>query len=106
MNVMGYYGLDGQPISDEEWADLRDSRRRVVGRTVVSFDPYTWVSTALLGLDHGFGDGPPLIFETMIFGGEHNLWEDRYSTLDAAERGHLRVVKALLAGIDPNEEEL
>jgi hypothetical protein len=26
-----------------------------------------WVSTVFLGLDHSFGDGAPLVFETMVF---------------------------------------
>ena len=31
-----------------------------------------WVSTVWLGIDLGYwGWGPPIIFETMIFGGEH-----------------------------------
>jgi len=28
------------------------------------------VSTIFVGIDLGFGDGPPQVFETMIFGGE------------------------------------
>jgi hypothetical protein len=51
------------------------------------------VSTVFLGLDHSFGDGPPLIFETMIFGGEHDEWIDRCSTYDEAEAMHERAVR-------------
>jgi len=47
------------------------------------------VSTVFLGLDHRFyGDGPPLLFETMIFGGPHDGYQRRYATWDDAERGH------------------
>lgn len=47
------------------------------------------VSTVFLGLDHRFGDeGPPLIFETMIFGGPHSDYQERCSTWEEAEEMH------------------
>ena len=53
------------------------------------------VSTVFLGLDHRFGgDGPPLLFETMVFlcEGEVSEYADyvekRYSTWAEAEAGH------------------
>lgn len=47
------------------------------------------ISTVFLGIDHNFsGEGPPLIFETMIFGGEHNEWCARASTVAEAKRFH------------------
>lgn len=46
------------------------------------------VSTVFLGMDHGFG-GTPLLFETMVFGGEFDGWCMRWSTWDEAESGHL-----------------
>ena len=49
------------------------------------------VSTVFLGLNHRFGDGPPLLFETMIFGGPYDQNEDRYSTWEEAEAGHKRM---------------
>jgi len=57
------------------------------------------VSTVFLGLDHQWGDGPPLIFETMIFGGEHDEWQERCSTWDEAEAMHKKA--CALAGIAP-----
>ena len=50
------------------------------------------VSTVFLGLDHGWGEGPPVLFETMIFGGEHDQWQDRCCTLDEAKLMHKRAV--------------
>lgn len=51
------------------------------------------ISTVFLGLDHAFGGRPPVLFETMIFGGEHaeEMW--RYHTWDEAARGHKKAVK-------------
>lgn len=46
------------------------------------------VSTVFLGLDHSFGRGPPLIFETLILGGPHDQDMWRYSTWDEAVAGH------------------
>jgi hypothetical protein len=52
------------------------------------------VSTVFLGLDHNhFGDGPPILFETMIFGGEHDQYQARYETLAEAEEGHQRALE-------------
>jgi len=48
--------------------------------------------------------GPPILFETMIFGGEHDMWQDRYATIEQARRGHQRVVENLRAGRDPGSE--
>lgn len=46
------------------------------------------VSTVFLGLDHNWGEGRPLIFETMVFGGKLDQEQERYSTWDEAEAGH------------------
>jgi hypothetical protein len=49
------------------------------------------VSTVFLGLDHGFfPDEPPMVFETMIFGGPLADYCQRYSTLLDAKFGHWR----------------
>lgn len=52
------------------------------------------ISTVFLGLDHRFfSDGPPILFETMIFGGPlaDEMW--RYSSWDDAETGHKVAVR-------------
>jgi hypothetical protein len=51
------------------------------------------VSTVFLGVDHNFGDGPPILYETMVFGGPCGGQMRRYSTWEEAERGHMRVCK-------------
>lgn len=55
-------------------------------------EPVITVSTVFLGLDHSFGEGPPVLFETMVFGGKHNEEQWRYCTWDQAEVGHRQVV--------------
>jgi hypothetical protein len=58
------------------------------------------VSTVFLGLDHRFfGDGPPLVFETMVFGGPLNGEQERYGSWAAAEAGHKRWVKKVFPAL-------
>lgn len=91
-----HYILDdsGEPREAEfmEWAawleNIGDKRR-------IDFTklPNCEVSTVFLGLDHRFGDGPPLIFETMVFGGTLSDEMDRYSTRAEAVEGHKAMVE-------------
>jgi hypothetical protein len=56
------------------------------------------ISTVFLGLDHNFsGTGPPVLWETMIFGGLENQYQRRYDSEEAALEGHARAVKLALA---------
>lgn len=53
------------------------------------------VSTVFLSLDHSFGSGPPILFETLVFGTGNSHWIDdgrRYHTWDEAMAGHERFV--------------
>ena len=50
------------------------------------------VSTVFLGLDHSFGGGTPILFETMIFGGEYDDYQERYHTLEEAQVGHEKAI--------------
>lgn len=81
-----FYGFDGRPISDmHEWGEERRRHQRVA---LYETDAVT-ISTVFLGLDHQYGDGPPLIFETMIFEAgtlDQECW--RYSTVEEARIGH------------------
>ena len=60
------------------------------------------VSTVFLGLDHQFGAGPPILWETMIFGRSGaELYCERYATRADALAGHQRActrAAALAAG--------
>ncbi len=79
--------FDKRTKSEDHW--------RVARETVNGVD----VSTVFLGIDHAFGGGPPLLFETMIFGGPHNEYQERYSTWEEAEAGHKRAVELATAGL-------
>jgi len=92
-----YYRLDGSlyPPGLEgllAWGrDLEDTRGRMIAQDCLWNG--LWLSTVWLGLDHRYGKGPPLIFETMAFNritDDHgDTWCERWSTLDDAQVGHL-----------------
>lgn len=115
--VTDFYGLEGQPISKDEYLALMGAKadvRRDNPESAPDHDPTrigsdhvgdAWVSTVWLGIDHGFGYGAPILFETMVFGGEFDEWCLRYQTRAEALDGHRRVVAALQAGVDLGELE-
>ncbi len=89
-----YYDKDGQVIDGLlVWARrFEDNDYKRVAQDKLA-DGDIVISTVWLGLDHSWGVGPPLIFETMIFGGPDDQWQDRYTTLEQAQAGHKRVVE-------------
>lgn len=47
------------------------------------------VSTVFRGIDHRFNSaGKPVLWETIIFGGPHDEYQDRYTSLGDAKKGH------------------
>ena len=46
------------------------------------------VSTVFLGMDHSLRGEDPVLFETQVFGGEHDGYIDRYHTLEDSIIGH------------------
>jgi hypothetical protein len=77
-----------------EWATFFEvSTNRTVGYTEITSEIY--VSTVFLGIEHPsfLGKGPPILFETMIFGGPLNEYQWRYSSWDDAEAGHAAAVR-------------
>ena len=91
-----YYLLNGDRTTKQVpmmvWALWFETTDRVVEKTNIDD---VEVSTVFLGIDHRFGGGPPLLFETMIFGGEHDEEMWRYSTWDEAKAGHSHAVSLL-----------
>lgn len=96
-----YFDRDGQPMEMMAWAvRFEDKEYQRVAQTSVGD---ATVSTVWLGLNHQWGDGPPLIFETMVFGGPHDENQWRWSTDAAALAGHERIVAALRDGAAPGD---
>jgi hypothetical protein len=84
-----YFDKAGKPITLDEFGALvaNDTYKRVAETTIGE----AWISTVWIGINSRWsGDGPPIIFETMIFGGPHDGYQYRYSTQDEALAGHAR----------------
>lgn len=88
-----YFDRQGRPIPAEEW--IRLSSDPAYRRVALTSGYCRRISTVWLGLNHQWGDGPPLIFETMLFrespSGDNLLNDidcDRYSTEAEAVAGH------------------
>lgn len=97
---MTHYRLDGHnPVAVDDalewaqWFEHSDDERRVAFDAVGDVE----ISTVFLGLDHQWGNGPPLIFETMVFNGPLDQEQDRYSTWEEAEAGHKAMVERVRA---------
>jgi hypothetical protein len=58
------------------------------------------VSTIFFGLNRrSKPNDPPLIFETMVFGGDFGDYQERYATYSEAEAGHRRILAMVDDGI-------
>jgi hypothetical protein len=94
-DLVKHYILEGKTpvvVHDTlDWGKWFQTANRVVARNE---NDGVVVSTVFLGLDHRFGGkGPPLIFETMIFGGPRDQETYRYSTWEEAEAGHRKLLE-------------
>ena len=117
-----HFDRQGKPMTLADWAEaMEDAEYRVVANDVVE----SWeISTVWLGLNHGFGPGPPLIFETMVFDNSPeglaesraaveavfpgrgkavplgpDAFQNRYATEAEALKGHEEAVVAATAGL-------
>ena len=85
--------LDGHlavPTKDAvQWAEAFEKADRQVAKSEVDGCD---ISTVFIGINHNFGSGPPHIFETMVFGGPCDGFQDRYSSWEEAEAGHRSMV--------------
>ena len=110
-----WYDRKGRPIPMEAWGPLHaDKSYQVLAQHWVR----GWkVSTIWLGLDHSFGEGPPVIFETMIFAPKDEHAEEdaerdgldgyqwRYSTEAEAFAGHDRAKALVCAHVGVTEDQ-
>lgn len=92
---MGNYILkDGKIIEEPDirkWGRWFQDNNNSIENTVVEGIK---ISTVFLGIDHSFEDDTePILFETMIFGGEHDQYQRRYSDIEQAKIGHQKVIE-------------
>jgi hypothetical protein len=93
-----YFDKQGNPISAEEANHLlMDRDYCTIEKTPMMYhDEPVEVSTVWLCVNHQWGEGPPVIFETMVFGGPEDMECFRYSTEKEARDGHAVVVHELV----------
>lgn len=96
--MMGRYVLDhlGLPVEEPSllaWGRWMAGADRCVARANIGD---VSISTVFLGIDHGWS-GRPVLWETMIFGGEHNNYQKRYHTRTEALMGHKRAFEMVRA---------
>ena len=93
-----YYILENgvpKPASSmQEWGQWWEKTDRTVAKTKIG---KVLVSTVFLSLDHQWGEGQPLLFETLVFRGILDGEMERYSTLDEAKAGHELMVERVRA---------
>jgi hypothetical protein len=95
---IGQYILDkdGEPVPEPDslkWAIwFEQASNRAVRQDHVGV---VMVSTVFLGLDHYWPRNEahePVLWETMIFRGEHDQYQRRYTSRQAAEAGHVEAM--------------
>lgn len=92
-------GKDVVPITFEQYLErTRQNTRESAGtwcRVACDHVGEYFVSTVFLGMNHQWGNGPPLWFETMVFKGEgfgNEQLQERCSTWAEAEATHAKAV--------------
>ena len=103
-----YYDRQGQPMTMHQWAEkFEDENYTHIARDVIGPDepldpaPLITVSTFWLGVNQNWRNDEPLIYETLIIGG-NDATGMRYATEKQAREGHRRVVDDLRAGRGPH----
>ena len=103
-----YDDRQGKPMTMQQWAQrFEDEDYRLIARDVIGPDepldpaPLITVSTFWFGLNHDWRSDEPLIYETIIIGGEHDATGMRYATEKQAREGHRGSVDDLRAGRGP-----
>ena len=76
--------LESTIIKYVEWEEANPEKRAVKQEYVGDVR----ISTVFLGLDHVWNSDIPVLWETMIFGGEHDQYMDRYTSYEDALEGH------------------
>lgn len=85
---------EGNPVAEPsliKWAEWFEGDKR---RVAWDERDGIQVSTVFLGIDHSFAAEhcAPTLWETMIFGGEHDQHQERYKSLADALAGHAAAV--------------
>jgi hypothetical protein len=97
---------DGCPVPEPDiarWGQWFGTHNRSIAENIIGVGDVR-ISTVFLAIDHSFayltgGDGPPILYETMVFGGPLDGEMDRYITREAALPGHAAMVERVKAAL-------
>lgn len=98
--TLRFLDKQGNPLTIDEYETLFSREDyKILKQTHVNGRYF--VSTVWLGINHAYGDGPPMIFETMVFHSCKNeqitdlgeLDMERYATEKEALEGHENMCK-------------
>ena len=96
--MVDFYVLDGsgQPVKERNFKKAMkwhsQPENYVIWRNEIAEG--IRVLTEFLMIDHRFvGEGPPLLWETMTWGGVHGGTCERYESREEAEEAHARAVE-------------
>jgi hypothetical protein len=102
-----YYLLDadGEPVGTEDvlaWAQWFEATRTDISRIVrQDLDAASvGVSTVFLGLDLQYLSGPPVLWETLVFGSPLDGEMRRYTSKADAIRGHAEMLARVRAALE------
>lgn len=94
MNQQYILNEAGKPIPEPDlmkWGTWLQTANRHVATEIIGDSK---VSTIFLGLDYAFGGEPPVLWETMVFGGKLDQAQDRCGgSREQAEAMHARMVE-------------
>jgi len=77
--------------------------RKIIGRTRLED---SLISTVFMGLDHSYGDGQKhVLWETMIFGGKYDEYQERYCSHEKAIRNHEYIVRKIINNEEINQSD-
>ena len=102
-NITGKYILndfgENVPCPDlHKWAKWMETGNRESCHLVDHVGPLI-ISTVFLGLDHSFGNGPPILWELMVFSEDSREWEEhhtqRFTHMKDAHEFHRGYVEGL-----------
>jgi hypothetical protein len=94
------YVLDdkGQPVAEPNIEKAFTFRKNNWKVRQTRYGPVL-VSTVFLCLDHNWNDGPPILWETMIFGGKDSQYQQRYVSVEDALAGHRDVCNMVFTSL-------
>lgn len=100
-----YKDRQGNSVDVMQFAELLSNDRYYRVARTAFYDVergFTYdLSTIWLGIDHSWGYGDPILFESMLFTEDESVsqWGTRWGTEDEAVAGHVEVARQLSRGL-------